>query len=262
MSSPSLTVALVQAPLQWHDPAANRAAFATLLAPWAGRADLFVLPEMFTTGFTMEPEAVAEAAGGATHAWLQQQARALDAALTASHACHEGERHFNRLLWATPDGQVLHYDKRHLFRMAGEHQRYAPGRDLLVTGWRGLRFAPQVCYDLRFPVWSRRREGYDYDVLIYVANWPAVRSGAWRALLVARAIENQCYVVGVNRLGTDDKGLAYAGDSLVVDPRGQLLADPRATPGVTLATLDYTALTEFRDRFPAHLDADRFTLKK
>jgi predicted amidohydrolase len=261
-SSRPFTVALVQAPLQWHDPQANRAAFAALLAPLAGQVDLVVLPEMFTTGFTMEPEAVAEPPGGPTDAWLRQQARALDAAITGSHVCRDAERYFNRLLWATPEGEPRHYDKRHLFRMAGEDRRYAPGSELLVASWRGLRCAPQVCYDLRFPVWSRRRPDYDYDLLVYVANWPAVRGAAWRALLVARAIENQCYVVGVNRVGTDAKGLEYAGDSLAVGPRGELLADPGTTPGVTLVTLDYTALREFRDRFPAHLDADRFTLER
>jgi predicted amidohydrolase len=144
--------------------------------------------------------------------------------------------------------------------MAGEHERYTPGSDGLVVPWRGARVAPLVCYDLRFPVFSRRRAGYDYDVLVYVANWPAPRREAWRALLVARAIENQCYVIGVNRIGTDGKGLEYSGDSLVVDPRGRLLADPGGEPGLAFATLDLAALRDFRDRFPAHLDADRFTL--
>lgn len=256
----AFTVALVQSTLVWHDPDANRAAFEAQLAPLAGRADLIVLPEMFTTGFTMEPEAVAEPPAGDTQLWLQARAKALDAAVTGSHACRDGDQHFNRLLWATPDGAVRHYDKRHLFRMAGEHERYSAGGELVVAHWRGMRCAPQVCYDLRFPVWSRRRATYDYDLLVYVANWPTPRREAWRALLVARAIENQCYVVGVNRIGRDGKGLDYSGDSLVVDPRGRLLADARDAAGVVTATLDLAALSEFRDRFPAHLDADRFTL--
>lgn len=255
------TVALAQSPLAWHDPDANRAHFAAQLWPFAGRVDLVVLPEMFTTGFTMEPEQVAEPAGGDTYAWLVAQARILDAAVTGSIACRDGDRHFNRLLWATPDGEVRHYDKRHLFRMAGEQHRYSPGQELVVTHWRGVRCALQVCYDLRFPVWTRRRPSFDYDLLVYVANWPAPRREAWRALLVARAIENQSYVVGVNRIGKDGTGLDYSGDSLAVDPRGRLLADAGATPGVTLATIDVAASNEFRDRFPAHLDADRFTLE-
>ena len=256
----SFRVALVQSTLVWHDADANRAIFEGLLAPLTGKADLVVLPEMFTTGFTMEPEAVAEPPAGDTQLWMLSEAKRLDAAVTGSHACRDGDHHYNRLLWTTPDGAVRHYDKRHLFRMAGEHQRYSPGAELVVAHWRGVRFALQVCYDLRFPVWSRRRTAYDYDVLIYVANWPAVRREAWRALLIARAIENQCYVVGVNRIGQDGKGLDYSGDSLVVDPRGQLLADPREASGVAIARLDIAALNEFRDRFPAHLDADRFTL--
>jgi predicted amidohydrolase len=264
MNAPSasrpFTVALAQTPLAWHDAVANRAAFDALLAPLAGQVDLVVLPEMFTTGFTMEPAAVAELPGGETQAWMQRQARLLDAAITGSHVCRDGEHHYNRLLWATPDGGLRHYDKRHLFRMAGEHQRYAAGREALVVPWRGMRCALQVCYDLRFPVWSRRRPEFDYDVLVYVANWPAPRREAWRALLVARAIENQCYVVGVNRVGKDGTGLDYSGDSLVVDPRGRLLADAGATDGIVTAQLDRPALHEFRDRFPAHLDADRFTL--
>jgi len=256
----AFTVALAQSPLAWHDPQANRAHFAALLAPFAGRVDLVVLPEMFTTGFTMEPHTIAEAAGGETQAWLLEQARRLDAAVTGSIACRDADRYFNRLLWATPDGAVRHYDKRHLFRMAGEHERYSPGRESVVVDWRGLRCAPQVCYDLRFPVWARRRPSFDYDLLVYVANWPSPRREAWRALLIARAIENQSYVVGVNRIGKDGTGLDYSGDSLAVDPRGRLLADAREAPGVALATLDVAALNEFRDRFPAHRDADRFTL--
>jgi omega-amidase len=260
MSARPFTVAMLQAPLLWRDAPGNRAQFAALLPPLAGKVDLAVLPEMFTSGFTMEPAEVADEPGGATEQWLRKQARALDAAITGSHVCREGDRYFNRLLFATPDGNVQRYDKRHLFRMAGEHERYAAGTSHLVVAWRGLRIALQVCYDLRFPVWSRRRLGYDYDALVYVANWPAVRREAWRALLVARAIENQCYVVGVNRTGTDGKGLEYSGDSLVVDPRGRLLADPLAASGAVLVGMDYTALQGFRDRFPAHLDADGFTL--
>jgi predicted amidohydrolase len=255
-----LRVALAQCPLRWEDASGNRTDFAALLAPLVGKVDLVVLPEMFTTGFTMQPAALAEPPEGDTAQWLRGQARALDAAITGSVVCVEGGRHYNRLLWCTPDGATRHYDKRHLFRMAGEHERYTPGSDGLVVSWRGARIAPLVCYDLRFPVFSRRRPGYDYDVLVYVANWPAPRREAWRALLVARAIENQCYVIGVNRIGTDGKGLEYSGDSLVADPRGRLLADPGAEPGLAFATLDLAALRDFRDRFPAHLDADRFTL--
>ncbi len=260
MSDRAFTVAMVQAPLQWHDRAANRAAFEARLAPLAGAADLIVLPEMFTTGFTMSPAEVAEPPGSETAQWLAAQARRLDAAITGSHVCAVEGGYVNRMLWATPAGDSAYYDKRHLFRMAGEHERYRAGRDGCIVQWRGFRIALQVCYDLRFPVFSRRRPDFDYDVLVYVANWPSPRRNAWRALLVARAIENQCYVVGVNRVGNDAQGHAYAGDSLVVDPRGNLLADAGTADATFTATLDDTGLREFRDRFPAHLDADGFTL--
>lgn len=257
----TLRVALLQVPLRWEDAAGNRADLEALMAPLSGLVDMVVLPEMFSTGFTMQPGRLAEPPGGPTARWLSGQARSLDAAVTGSVVCVDEDRHYNRLLFATPDGALNRYDKRHLFRMGSEHRHYTPGRDGLVVPWRGARVAPLVCYDLRFPVFSRRREGYDYDVLVYVANWPRPRREAWRALLVARAIENQCYVVGVNRVGMDGNGLAYAGDSLVVDPRGGLLLDAQDAPGVHQATLDLAALREFRDRFPAHLDADRFTLE-
>jgi omega-amidase len=187
-------------------------------------------------------------------------ARRLDAAVTGSLITREGGRHYNRLYWATPDGARVHYDKRHLFRMGGEDRHYAPGAEGLVVAWRGFRVAPLVCYDLRFPVWSRRRRGYDYDVLLYVASWPAPRRHAWRSLLVARAIENQSYVVGVNRLGPDGTGTPHAGDSVVHDFLGQPLVELGAEAAVATAALDAGALGAFRDRFPAQLDADRFTL--
>ena len=260
MSAPALRIALVQTSLYWEDAAANHDALATKLAPLAGNVDLVVLPEMFPTGFTMRPEGLAQPPDGISAHWLRGQARRLDAAVAGSVATRDGERAVNRLLFATPDGNVSRYDKRHLFRMGGEDAHYHPGRDGLVVEWRGLRIAPLVCYDLRFPVFSRRRPDYDYDVLLYVANWPAPRRDPWRALLIARAIENQCYVLGVNRIGRDGQDLDYAGDSLVVDPRGRVLADASDADCLLRATLPLDAVREFRDRFPAHLDADRFTL--
>jgi predicted amidohydrolase len=169
-------------------------------------------------------------------------------------------RCLNRLGFATPDGLLHHYDKRHLFRMAGEHQHYAAGDRGLVVEFRGWRIAPLVCYDLRFPVWSRRRPDYDYDLLVYVANWPARRSYAWRQLLIARAIENQSYVAGVNRTGADGNGIAYDGESAAHDYLGMPLAGLGTGAGSATVALDLVALREFRERFPAHLDADSFTL--
>jgi omega-amidase len=258
--SPRLRVALVQQPLVWHDPGANRAHFDSLLAPLAGNTDLVVLPEMFTTGFSMEVEQFAEETGGPTSRWLQQKARDLRAAVTGSVMTKDGAHYYNRMFWSEPGKPLRHYDKRHLFRMAKEHQSFTPGEDVLSVEWRGFRICPLVCYDLRFPVFSRRRPELDYDVLVYSANWPAPRQAAWRALLKARAIENLSFVIGVNRVGTDGKDLPYAGGSVAHDFLGEPLAALGSEPAVVNVELDLAALRAFRERFPAHLDADRFTL--
>jgi omega-amidase len=257
----TLRVALVQQPLVWHDPGANRARFEALLAPLAGRVDLIVLPETFTTGFSMEVERIAEAAEGETCEWLTQLAARLDSAVTGSVVTLEGGHHYNRLLWAAPGAGLRHYDKRHLFRMGREHLHFTPGRVAWSVVWRGFRICPLVCYDLRFPVFSRRRAELDYDILLYVANWPAARAEAWRALLRARAIENQVYVIGVNRVGADGRGVPYAGDSTAIDFLGKSLAEAGSTPAVVSVELAAAPLAAFRESFPAHLDADRFTLE-
>ena len=256
-----LRVSLVQQPLAWHDAARNRERFAALLAPLAGGTDLVVLPETFTTGFSMDVERLAEPAGGPTVEWLRGQAATLDAAITGSVITAQEGRYFNRLLWVTPSGEVRHYDKRHLFRMGREHEHFSPGRELWSTSWRGLRICPLVCYDLRFPVFMRRRPELDYDLLVYVANWPAARAEAWRQLLPARAIENQAYVVGVNRVGADGLDVAYGGDSVALDFRGRALVALGTEAALTTVTLESEPLAAFRERFPAHLDADRFTLE-
>ena len=256
-----LRVTLVQEALRWAEPAANRERFAALLEPLAGATDLIVLPETFTTGFSMEAERLAEPALGPTSEWLMDLATELDAAVTGSTITEEDGRYFNRLQWAEPGRKLRHYDKRHLFRMAGEHQHFTPGGTAMSTNWRGFRICPLVCYDLRFPVFSRRRAGLDYELLLYVANWPAPRALAWRTLLRARAIENQAYVVGVNRVGDDGHRLGHAGDSAAIDYLGQPLAELGAEPAVVTVELDAARLAAFREKFPAHLDADRFTLE-
>lgn len=258
----SLRVTLVQQPLLWEDAAGNRARFAQLLAGLAGSTDLIVLPEMFTTGFSMRPEVLAEPVDGETCGWLLEQARRLDAAITGSVMTRTEPGCVNRLLFATPAGTIEHYDKRHLFRMGGEPQHYLPGQRSVVVGWRDARIGLQVCYDLRFPVWSRRRAEFDYELLLYVANWPRRRSFAWSQLLSARAIENQCYVVGVNRCGSDGQGVDYTGGSAAHDFLGATLAQLGDQPGLATVTLDLAALQRFRERFPTHLDADTFTLGK
>jgi predicted amidohydrolase len=257
-----LRVSLVQQPLRWHDPAGNRAAFGALLAPLAGTTDLVVLPETFTTGFSMQVEQLAEQAEGASVAWLRQQAAALDAAITGSVITRADGHYFNRLLFVLPSGEVRHYDKRHLFRMGREHEHFSPGRSAWSIAFRGVRICPLVCYDLRFPVFSRRRAQLEYELLLYVANWPAPRALAWRTLLRARAIENQCFVVGVNRVGPDGDGVPYAGDSAAIDYLGQPLLELHQQAALGTVALECAALEAFRARFPAHLDADAFTLEQ
>jgi omega-amidase len=255
-----LRVSLLQQPLVWQDPAANRTQFERLLEPLAGKTDLVVLPETFTTGFTMAVEQVAEATPGATSAWLLEWAARLDAALTGSVITLADGHYYNRLLWASPNGELRHYDKRHLFRMGREHRHFTAGRTAWSVPWRGFHICPLVCYDLRFPVFSRRRPELDYELLLYVANWPAPRVDAWQQLLRARAIENQTYVIGVNRVGPDGQGVAYPGRSAVIDFLGRPLVEGGTEAAVMHAELDASALQAFRQRFPAHLDADRFTL--
>ncbi|HET6631216.1 MAG TPA: amidohydrolase [Rhodanobacteraceae bacterium] len=265
-----LRVSLVQGATRWHDPEANRGYYGQLMAPLAGRSDLVVLPETFTSGFSNEAIKQAEDMHGPTLAWLRGQARTLDAAITGSVQLRaEGDdshRVYNRLLFVTPDGQVRHYDKRHLFRYANEHQRYAAGSARLLVEWRGWRILPLVCYDLRFPVWVRNRRleaadgGMDYDLVLFVANWPRPRREAWRTLLRARAIENLSYCVGVNRVGVDGNGHPYAGDSAALDPLGARLVDLGPQEQVVTVRLEREALLAHRREFPAWMDADAFEL--
>ena len=254
----NLRVTLIQADLAWQDPATNRRNLAAHFRGLAGHTDLIVLPEMFTTGFSMAADSLAETMAGATVGWLREEAAAIGCAITGSLIVEENGRHYNRLVWATPDGNLAHYDKRHLFRMAREQEHYAAGNRRLVVELKGWRLCPLVCYDLRFPVGSRSRG--DYDVLLYVANWPARRRAAWSALLRARAIENVCYVVGVNRVGKDGNGASYSGDSVALDFLGQVLGGDRDGDFVETVVLDRESLATFRRDFPVHLDADDFEL--
>lgn len=266
MSTASLRVTLVQPETIWHDPAANRAGISASLAG-APPSDVIVLPEMFTTGFSNDAASNAELMHGETVEWMRALAKARDAAVTGSVAMRDGDAVFNRLLFVAPSGVLWHYDKRHLFRMAHEPDWYAAGRERLIVEFREWRICLLVCYDLRFPVFARNRvdpsRGGDleYDLLVYVANWPAARHEAWRTLLRARAMENLCYVVGVNRCGTDGNGHPYLGGSIATDPLGVAVADCGATPQVAQAELSLERLREHRRRFPAHLDADRFLLE-
>ena len=262
----NLNVTLIQCELAWEQPADNRRQIGAMIDQLGANTDtgkdagtdLIVLPEMFTTGFSMNALANAEEPGGATQQWLLDVARDKNCAITGSIAVHDNGGVYNRMLFATPGG-VEHYDKRHLFRMAGEHRRYQSGSERVIVSWRDWRINLQVCYDLRFPVFSRNRD--DYDLMLYVANWPAVRRLHWRQLLIARAIENQACVVGVNRIGEDATGLDYSGDSLAIAGDGELLLDMENEKGAARVILDGTALHNYRAGFPCQADADDFRLE-
>lgn len=253
-----LKVAVIQSELVWQDAAANRAYFTEQFSKLRD-VDLVVLPETFNSGFSMQSRQIAEEMSGPTVQWLQQQATFYQWAICGSLAIQTAEGIHNRLLFVHPDGELEYYDKKHLFRMANEHLHYAAGADRKVVQFRGFRLMLQVCYDLRFPVFARNRG--DYDVLIYVANWPQARRDIWRTLLAARAIENQVYLLGCNRVGKDDNGIDYSGDSQVLNYLGQPLAElaPHQA-GVLLAELNLPELLHFRQKFPAMLDADDFHL--
>ena len=262
----NLRLSLVQGDTRWHDPAANREYYGHLIAPLHGQTDLVLLPETFTSGFSNDAIDQAETMDGPTIAWLHEQSRRLDAAICGSVQIRDEGGVYNRLCFVTPDGALRTYDKRHLFRYAKEHERYAAGRDRITVEWRTWRICPLVCYDLRFPVFSRNRYnvevegGMDYDLLLYVANWPSARAYPWQTLLRARAIENLCFVAGLNRVGTDGNGLHYSGDSAVIDFLGHPLTEATDEEVVSTMLLQAAPLLGHRAKFPAMLDADAFTL--
>lgn len=255
-----LRVLLVQSALTWESPVENHANFAAQIAAvlnGPGEIDLIVLPEMFSTGFSMNSGGIAEQVDGPTFQWMQIVAQQYNCAVAGSVATRLGDGVVNRLWFVTPEGSS-HYDKRHLFRMGTEHEHYRPGSERVIVHWRDWRIKLEVCYDLRFPVFSRNRG--DYDMLLYVANWPAKRAAHWRALLAARAIENQACVVGVNRIGSDGSNIDYAGDSLAIDATGVIQADLKALATCEKIAFDASALKTYREKFPAHLDSDEFEL--
>jgi omega-amidase len=252
-----LAITLIQCELTWENPVANRKKLSALIKNLNQPTDLIVLPEMFTTGFSMNALANAEHPGGETQQWLAQLAAQQNCAITGSIAVREDNKVYNRMLFATPEA-LYQYDKRHLFRMAGEDQRYVAGDRRVTVDFRDWRINLQVCYDLRFPVFARNQD--DFDLQIYVANWPAKRSYHWRQLLIARAIENQACVVGVNRIGSDANGVEYQGDSLAIAADGIILYDLENHSEAAQLTLSGAALTNYRKKFPCHLDADSFYL--
>lgn len=255
-----MKIALVQTSLAWENPTENRSHFAKKIMNFKEDVDLIVLPELFSSGFTMHPKAVAETMHGDTIAWLQDLAKANNCAITGSLVIEENSNFYNRLVFVFPDGDWKTYDKRHLFTLAGEDKAYTAGREKLIIEYKGFKICPLICYDLRFPVFSRNTAS-NYDVLLYVANWPSPRINAWDALLKARAIENCCYVVGVNRIGMDANDLDYPGHSQAIDFAGNLLHDSGSKAEVAVVELGKKELLEFRTRFAFLADQDRFTVE-
>lgn len=257
-----MKIATLQYNIVWEDTFANIKRLNGLLHQLPKDADVLILPEMFNTGFSMDIDQMALTAGGEALDWMKETAVKKKIVVAGSIATAIQNEVFNRFYWVQPDGTVKHYDKRHLFRMAEEHHYYTAGEEQVVVEYKNYRFMLQVCYDLRFPVWSRNSSELDYDVLIYVANWPEVRIDAWSSLLKARAIENLSYVVGVNRVGTDGNGISYNGMSAVFDYKGESMDSHKENKeGFSFQTLDLEALKKFKRKFPAQLDGDRYEIK-
>ena len=254
----NLQVTLLQSHLIWEDKTANLAQFDQKLDQLTSQSDLIILPEMFTTGFSMQPEKLAEPMDGPTVKWLSEKAQQTNAVVTGSFICIENGQYYNRLVWMQPDGQYFTYDKRHLFTLAKEHEHYSAGQKRLIVEWKGWKIMPLICYDLRFPVWSRNTE--QYDLLVYVANWPEKRVNAWKSLLTARAIENQCYAIGVNRVGHDGNGIPHSGASSLVDYSGALLYQVNYQEDSFTTTLSLAPQNTFRNKLRFLDDRDKFQI--
>ena len=256
----NLHISLIQTNLFWEDKFRNLDMLEKKIAAVEAATQIVVLPEMFTTGFTMQPKLFAETMEGPTIEWMVEQAAQHKIILTGSIIIEEDNKFYNRLLWVLPNGQVAYYNKRHLFAFAGEDKEYTAGNKRLIAQVNGWKICLQICYDLRFPVWSRKQTPDEYDLLLYVANWPERRNHAWKTLLCARAIENQTYVVGVNRVGKDGHQINHSGDSMIVDPMGQVLYYKADDEDIVYMELEKEVVQEAREKFPFGRDADGFTI--
>ena len=256
-----LNITTIQTHLYWENVDANLSHFSNKINAIQNHTDIIVLPEMFTTGFTMKPEVFAEEHGGKGLQWMIQKAQEKNCVIAGSISVKENGLFYNRLYWVNSDGSYQIYNKRHLFRMGNEHNHYTAGDQKIIINYKGWKICPLVCYDLRFPVWSRNTKDNTYDVLIYLANWPEVRSYPWKHLLIARAIENQTYVIGVNRIGEDGNHIKHSGDSVVLNPRGEIISDIHSNSDAMETTiLSYQYLQDFRSVFPVMLDSDDFNI--
>ncbi len=285
-----LKITLIQADLHWENKEKNFDTFSNKIKAISESTDLIVLPEMFSTGFSMDSKKLAETMNGDTVSWMRTMAVKKNCAITGSFICEEDGNYFNRLVWMNPGGTCTHYNKRHFFRMGNEHSHYSPGENKIIVDLKGWKICPLICYDLRFPVWSRNQRTanseqliekrgklysdenthpqsnfhnpqYQYDVLIYVANWPEKRAHPWKTLLLARAIENQCYVVGLNRVGNDGNNFSHSGDSAIINAKGEIISNINPfEESVKTITICFDELESFRKSFPAILDADNFNV--
>jgi predicted amidohydrolase len=254
----NLKTALIQTELSWENPNENKALLQEKINAISQYVDLIVLPEMFTSGFTMNPKNVAQTMQGEAISWLKETAKNKNCAITGSLVIEENGNYFNRLVFVVPSGEIQTYDKKHLFTLAGEDKVYTPGKDKLIAEYKGFKICPLICYDLRFPVFARNVE--DYDVLIYVANWPKPRTKAWDILLKARAVENMSYVIGVNRVGLDANNLEYVGHSQAIDYFGNYIQEPQEIEGVFIVELDKNEMLETRKKLNFLNDRDEFKL--
>ena len=254
-----MKISIIQSDLAWEDKSSNFNNLGELISPLYKKTDIVILPEMFNTGFSMNPEQLSESPEAETFDWMNNIAQKGNFGLCGSYMVKENKHFFNRWVFTSPENECWHYDKRHLFSMAGEDKFFSPGKTRLIFSFRGVRISPGICYDIRFPVWSRNRN--DYDLLIYAANWPETRREVWSTLLKARAIENQCYVACANRIGTDGNGINYCGDSMIVNPRGEIIAsvNPNEESSATVE-ISLTELMDFRKKFPVFNDADNFSI--
>ena len=253
-----MKIAIIQTELSWENPNENKALLQEKINAISQYVDLIVLPEMFTSGFTMNPKNIAQSMQGEAISWLKETAKDKDCAVTGSLVIEENGNYFNRLVFVFPSGEIQTYDKRHLFTLAGEDKVYTSGEDKLIVEYKGFKICPLICYDLRFPVFARNVE--EYDVLIYVANWPKPRVNAWDILLKARAVENMSYVIGVNRVGLDDNNHEYVGHSQAVDFLGNYIQEPQEIEGVFIVELDKNELIETRQKLNFLNDRDEFKL--
>ncbi len=255
----NLKIHLIQTQLFWEDISSNLEMFNQKLKGISD-SDLIVLPEMFTTGFSMKAETLSEEMGGRTFLWMQEKAKELNAVITGSIIIKDNGFYYNRLIWMNPEGTFECYDKRHLFTLAKEDQTYSAGTKRLVVELKGWKICPLICYDLRFPVWSRNTE--DFDILLYTANFPAKRRYAWRQLLRARSIENQCYTLGINVVGKDGNDFEYSGDTSIIDPYGKLLKEITDKEGIVFMDLEYETISKIRKQIPFLNDRDSFRIDK